>query len=119
MTTKTGPRYVIFFLCVFLYTNYTFRFYLFYFEKTRVRVDNDDDENGPQMRHLGPRYVIIFLCFSYILHESFFIGFIYVLKGRGGIEWVVTTETGPNDASQLVWAISMFFFFLLCFLHTN
>ena len=44
-----------------------------------------------------------------------YLGFINVLKGRGGLGWAATTKTGPNDARRVVWALGMSLFLLCIF----
>ena len=53
----------------------------------------------------------------------FYLGFIDVLDGRGGLGLVATVKTGPNDARHVVWALGTCFFLLhvlffsLCVFH--
>src|ERR1700678_344871 len=51
--------------------------------------------------------------------QSLYIGSIDVLKGPGGLRWVVVTKTGPNDASGVVWAICKNVWFFFFFFDTN
>ena len=84
-----GFRYMFFFLCVFICTNWWFMLCLdsvYCVEgMRRVRV-SDDKRNGPkwcQTRCLGPRCV--FFCFFFSI-------------------WL--TKMGPKDVSHVVWAWS-------------
>jgi hypothetical protein len=46
----------------------------------------------------------------------------YVLKAQGWLGWVVTTKSlrGPNDVSDVIWAMGMSFFFcFVIFVYTN
>ena len=70
--------------------------------------------------HSKNRSFFLSSCFLYLPMAFYlFLGSIYVLKAHGGFEWVTREETGPNDASGVVWALGIFFFCFSCFLHTN
>jgi hypothetical protein len=65
------------------------------------------------------------MCTNY--YFLLFLGSSYDVKAHGGrrrrrleaTRMATTTKTSPNDASCVVWAISMFIFFLPCFVYTN
>ena len=59
-----------------------------------------DDENRPVWA------IGIFFFFFCVLFFFFdFLGSIYILKAHGGFGWATSEETGPNDASHVIWAI--------------
>ena len=49
----------------------------------------------------GPQVCFLFfLCFLYTNYQV--LGSIYIMKVRGGLEWLATTKTGPNDETEVL-----------------
>ena len=69
-------------------------------------------DNGPNDADasFGPLVSFFFIFLRVILIFSLFLGATNVFQGLDGFNRSVTTRTGPNDASGVVWAISKFFF---------
>ena len=66
----------------------------------------------------GP-LVCVFLFISHFVNSNscflFYLGFIDVLNGQGGLGLVATWKTGPNDARHVVWALGTCLFLRVLF----
>ena len=70
-------------------------------------------KTGPNDAQAITEFFFFSFLFSYYLLLQ--IGTTCVLKGRKGSWEPAMTNTGPNDALCVVWAISEFFFFFLSY----
>ena len=118
---KNGPKRHLaisksFFLNFFyVLLTIVFRYHLRFKDTLWLR---EVDENGPKRRLGHWKVLFYFLCF--INTNYLYLDTIYVWKTCCGFGKATTTNTGPNDASGVVWAISKcFYLFILCFMTTN
>ena len=63
-------------------------------------------------------YLFLFLSFFVLFYIPTNVLYC-VYEAQQVFGWAAMTKTGPNDARHVIWALSMYFFSFLVFLHTN
>ena len=78
-------------------------------------IEDDNDKNGPKWMRDASVWAIGEFFYSFFYTKQIFYSIYRLISTKYAALKLAMMRTGPNDASRIVWAISMFFFFFSSF----